>query len=68
MSVGEVLALLEKRSKEHRERCDSRAQSRTPEGRIAVQIHASVAEELDSLIAEIREKMAGAKSLCMTRP
>ena len=62
MDVGEVLALLEKRSEEHRRRCDSRARSRTPEGRIAAQIHASVAEELDSLIAEIREKMAVARS------
>ena len=61
MDVGEVLALLERRSKEHRERCDSKARSRTPEGRIAAQVHASVAEELDSLIAEIREKMTIAR-------
>ena len=62
MDVVEVLALLEKRSKEHRERCDSKARTRTPEGRIAAQIHASVAEELDALIVEIREKMAVAGS------
>ena len=62
MDIVEVLAMLEKRSKEHKERSACKAQTRTPEGRIAAQIHASVAEELDTLIAEIRERMAVANS------
>jgi hypothetical protein len=57
MNVVEVLELLEKRSKEHKESSDCRALTRTPEGRIAAQIHSSIAEELDALVAEIRERM-----------
>ena len=57
MDLEDVLELLEKRSQEHRERSECKIATRTPEGRIAAQIHASVAEELDRLIAEIHEKM-----------
>ncbi len=58
MDIAEVLELLERRSQEHKQRRDCRARIPSPEARIAAQIHASVAEELDKVIAEIRERMA----------
>jgi len=60
MDVAEILKLLEDHSKEHKERSKCKIAMRSPEGRIAAQIHASVAEELDGLIAEIHQKMAAA--------
>jgi hypothetical protein len=56
MDVEEVLKLLEQRRKDHRDRADSKAAA-TPEERIAVQIDSSIAQELETLIDEIRAKL-----------
>ena len=53
MNVEEVLKLLDQRSKQHKDRVTTKAAA-TPEERIAAQIDASIATELDALIAEIR--------------
>lgn len=58
MDIADVLELLEKRSREHKEKRDGGGRITSPEGRIAAQIHACVSEELDKVIAEIRERVA----------
>jgi len=57
MDVQEVLTLLEQRRNEHRDRADAKVVAIKPEERIAAQIDASIAQELDTLIAEIRAKL-----------
>jgi hypothetical protein len=54
--VEEVLKLLEQRRNEHRDRADSKTAA-TPEERIAVHIDSTIAQELVTLIAEIRAKL-----------
>ena len=51
MDVQEVLTLLEQRSKEHRDRAESQVVDTTPEERIAAQIDALIATELDACIS-----------------
>jgi hypothetical protein len=63
MDVDEVLKLLEQRSNEHKDRADSKVVAIKPEERIAAQIDASIAGELDTLIAEIRAKLAPEKNV-----
>jgi hypothetical protein len=58
MDVEDVLKLLEQRRNEHRDRAESKVVTIKPEERIAAQIDASIATELDALIAEIRAKLS----------
>jgi hypothetical protein len=62
MDVEEVLKLLEQRRSEHWGRANSKAAA-TPEQRIAVQIDSSIAQELETLIAEIRPKLSPRKDV-----
>ncbi len=56
MEIEEILQLLEQRSKEHADRGNCmHAGMLTPEARIALQIHSSIAKELDEIIFEIRQ-------------
>jgi hypothetical protein len=58
MDVEEVVKLLEQRRNEHKDRADSKVVAIKPEERIAAQIDASIAQELGTLIAEIRAKLS----------
>jgi hypothetical protein len=58
MEIEEVLHLLEQRSKEHADRGNcTHAEKLTPEARIALQIHSSLARELQNIIFEVRQRL-----------
>lgn len=57
MEIEEVLELLEQRSKEHADRGNcTHAEMLTLEARIALQMHSSIARELDEIISEVRQR------------
>jgi hypothetical protein len=55
--------VVEQRRNEHQDRADSKVVAIKPEERIAAQIDASSAAELDTLVTEIRAKLAAEKDL-----
>jgi hypothetical protein len=58
MDFEEVLKLLEQRRNEYRDRADFTVVAIKAEERMAAQIDASIATELDTLITEIRAKLS----------